>query len=101
MVELQTISRITVYADAALEQSLLERFLEMGATGYSSIDCRGKGKHEIIADPFSGHARVRIELLVQTSTAEQIMAYLSRPEFKRRAIAACVETVQVPMTESY
>lgn len=101
MIELQTIRRITVYTDSALEEPLIEKFLELGAQGYSSVECRGKGKHEIIADPYGGHERARIELLVQPEVAEKILTYLSRPEFNRRAVAACMETVQVPKSDVY
>ena len=101
MSELKTIRRITVYADCVLEEPLLERFLELGATGYSVVDCRGKGKHEVVADPFSGHERIRIEVLANVDLADSIMHYLSRPEFKRRAIAACMDTVQVVAHEQY
>lgn len=101
MIPLQEIRRITVYTDSALEQPLLEKFLEMGAQGYSTVECRGKGKHEIIADPYGGHERVRIELLVQPAVAEKILTYVSRPEFKRRAIAATLETVHVPASDVY
>lgn len=101
MVELQKIRRVTVYADAVLERSLLEQFLRLGAKGYSVIECRGKGKHEVIEDPFTGVSRVRIDLLVAPAVADQIMTYLTRDEFKRRAVAACVETVEVAVSESF
>jgi hypothetical protein len=101
MSELQTIRRITVYADASLEQFLIEQFLKLGAKGYSVIECRGKGKHEIIEDPYTGISRVRIETLVQPAVAEKIMHYLARDEFKRRAVAACVESVEAPGAEHF
>ena len=44
MVELKTISRVTVYADGALEATLLQQFLKMGSTGYTVIGLPGQGR---------------------------------------------------------
>ena len=43
MIELQTIRRVTIYADGALEESLIEQFLALGSTGYTVVECRGNG----------------------------------------------------------
>lgn len=71
----KTISRVTVYADGALEQHLIEQFLKIGVTGYTVLECRGKGKHELEYDPFQGVARVRIEMLVVSALAEKLIVY--------------------------
>lgn len=101
MIELQTIRRVTVYADAALESFIIQHALAVGARGYSAAECRGKGKHEILADPRTGASVVRIEFLVRPEVGEKIMYYLSSPEFRRRAVAACMESVQVPAGEEF
>ena len=101
MSELQTIRRITIYADASLEQFLLEQILKLGAKGYSVSECRGKGKHEIIEDPYTGISRVRIETLVQAAVGDKIMQYLARDEFKRRAMAACMDVVEATTGEDF
>lgn len=101
MSDLQTIRRVTVYADAVLEPALIETFLQMGSTGYTVVPCRGKGEHATITDPFSAATQVRIELLVQPPVAEEILAHLQSGQFTSRAIAACVETVQVAANERF
>jgi hypothetical protein len=101
MSQLKTIRRVTVYADATLEESLLEKFLELGSTGYTVVPCRGKGEHALVTDPFSAVTQVRIELLVQPAVAEKIVAYLGSGHFQSRAIAACVETVEVAANERF
>jgi hypothetical protein len=98
---LTTVRRVTVYADSALEQHLLETFLRLGSTGYTIIECRGKGEHQVIEDPYTGVSRVRIELLVQPAVAERIMEHLADPGYKTHALAACVETVEVAATEHF
>lgn len=99
MAELRTIRRATVYTDSVLESFLLEHFEKLGAKGYSVSDCRGKGKHDVLEDPRTGRSRVRIETLVKPEVGDKIMEYLSREEFKRRAVALCMESVEEPSNE--
>ena len=101
MIELKTISRVTVYADGALEATLLRQFLKMGATGYTVSDCRGKGEHDTVDDPFANVTRVRIELLVQPEVAEKMLKLVDSPQYKSHPLAACMETVQVVAGERY
>lgn len=44
----------------------------------------------------TGVSRVRLEFLVRPEVGEKTMEYLSLPDFRRRAVAACMEAVQVP-----
>jgi hypothetical protein len=101
MSELQTIRRITVYADSAVETTLLEEFLKLGANGYTVVDCRGKGEHDSIADPFGTSSRVRIEVLVQPATADKIVGYLQTHHHRGHALTATVETVQGLLKQNY
>jgi hypothetical protein len=78
MVELKTIRRVMVYADAALKPILIEHFLELGARGYSETDCRGKGKHDVMGDPLTGLSLVRIEVIVKPEVGEKIMGSRSQ-----------------------
>jgi hypothetical protein len=101
MAEMQTIRRITVYADQALEKPLLSHFLSLGSKGYTLTEARGLGEHHTIEDPFSRSTHIRIELLVQVAVADKIMEYLSQPGFARQPVAACVEPVQVLNPEHF
>jgi hypothetical protein len=102
MGELQTIRRVTVYADGTIEATLLDRFQALGSKGYTVVECRGKGEHGgTVDDPFAASKRVRIELLVQPPVADAIMAYLGSDAVQRRSVAACVETVQVGKDERF
>jgi hypothetical protein len=92
---------VSPYADAVLESILIEQALNLGAKGYSATNCRGKGKHEVLEDPLTGISRVRLEFIVRPEVADKIMDYLTLPEFRRRAVAACVEVVQVPASDEF
>ncbi len=100
MSQLQTIRRVTVYADAALEETLLAKFTALGSNGYTVVDCRGKGEHSVVTTTFSEVSHVRIELLVQPAVAEKILDYLAG-HHRGRAVAACVESVEVPAYERF
>ena len=78
MSNLVTAQRITVVTHDRLEEMLVRQFAKLGAKGYTSMDCRGRGEHELIQDVFSGATRVRIETVVQPSVAEEITASKQR-----------------------
>ena len=43
----------------------------------------------------------RITFLMQPEISDKIMQYHSLPEFRRRSVAACMESVQVPQAEEF
>ena len=95
MSTLVSAQRITVVTHDRLEEMLVKNFAKLGAKGYTSMDCRGRGEHELVQDVFSGATRVRIETIVPDKVAEDIMKFLGQPQFEHQPIMACVETVQV------
>jgi hypothetical protein len=101
MIQLETIRRVTIYADAPLEDMIASKIVELGALGYTVLHGKGRGKHPTLDDPFADHNRTRIELLARPETADRIMQYLSGPNFRNRAVAACVETVEVTPGHGY
>ncbi|HEU5116566.1 MAG TPA: hypothetical protein VFT74_07810 [Isosphaeraceae bacterium] len=101
MAEFHTVRRVTVYAEMAMEPMLTRTLMDMGARGYTVTQGRGMGKHETLEDPFSNVNRVRIELIVQPPIAEQILQWIASPMFSRRAVAACMETVEVVKSEEF
>jgi nitrogen regulatory protein PII len=98
---MQTIRRVTVYADGSLEARLLKQFLALGSTGYTVLDCRGKGEHDTVDDPFSQTKRVKIELLVRPEVADKIVDHLEAGHYQRRAVSVYVQSVEVPAVERY
>ncbi len=102
MTKLIEIRRVTVIADVVLEKMLLDEFTQLGAKGYTCMDCRGKGRHNVVegVDPFTA-ALVRIELLVQPVVADKIVDYLHRQVLANYACTACVETVEVASSQSF
>ena len=101
MSNLVSIQRVTIVADARLEDSLLKHICKLGAKGYTCTDCRGRGEHEILQDVFTAASRVRIETIVQPKVAEAIMKYLDSPQYHQQALTACVEAVQVLPSDNF
>lgn len=101
MSNLTTIRRVTVVADAKLEQQLLAKFTELGAKGHTCFECRGRGEHEVSEDPWTGATRVRIETIVRPLVAEAIMDYLHTDELMNQPITACIESVQVSVLDRF
>ncbi len=91
------IQRVVVIADRAFERQLLKDFLRLGAKGWTSNYCNGKGEHAILEDPFAEpeHSRVRIEILSLRETAEAIMHLIEQPPYNSRRIIATMDSVHV------
>ncbi len=90
-----TLRRVTIVASSSLEHVVLPHLMELGATGYTLWECRGRGDRRMFDDPFSGLACVRIETIVQPHVADQIVDYLNSSRFSSQPLTVCVENVQV------
>ncbi|HEX3657567.1 MAG TPA: hypothetical protein VHV55_17385 [Pirellulales bacterium] len=101
MSTLVSICRVTVIADVLLERRLLEACFKLGARGYTSMKCHGRGRHALIEDHFSGDALIRLEFLVQPAVAQAIIGYLHSEIFSKFAATVYSETVDVADSDSF
>jgi MFS superfamily sulfate permease-like transporter len=92
---LARIRRVTIVADSLLEAQLTERCIELGASGYTSILCRGAGRRSLADGGTAPNSQVRIEVVAPPETAELILDYIRREISLEHAITACIETVEV------
>lgn len=93
---LATMRRITVVADQSIEHWLEEHFIELGATGFTSLTCRGAGRREIEQGGVATtQSKVRIEVVLPQSTCEQVLTFLRQEVMNEHQVTACVETVDV------
>ncbi|MBS0209396.1 MAG: hypothetical protein JSS27_10605 [Planctomycetes bacterium] len=96
-----TVSRVTIIADSALEQRILDECLRLGAKGYNVVPCRGKGTHAIIGDQFHNlPEEVRIELLVQADIGKKIFAWLKDEILDNHAVMAYLDEVQISPSDN-
>lgn len=92
---LATMRRLTVVSDGAIEQWLEERFVELGATGFTSLPCRGAGRRELEEGVAAANSKVRIEVVMSQQTCEAILSFLRSAVLPQYQVTACVETVDV------
>ena len=93
--------KAVVVLDTELEQELLAKFVELGATGYTSVPCNGAGRHAVYQEPFASHSQLRVEIVGTRSVCEAIVRYVSQPEFQGHPIAAYLEGVEVVQPERF
>ncbi len=91
---LATVRRITVVADASLEEWLLSEFVQCGATGYTAMPCSGAGRRHLENGQIRS-AQVRIEVIALPNVCNRILDFLRRDILAEHRITACVETVDV------
>jgi hypothetical protein len=87
--------RLTVVAEAEIEKWLEEQFVELGATGYTSLECSGAGRSELEKGVGSVNSKVRIEVVMPHQTCEDILRFLRQEVLPAHQVTACVETVDV------
>ena len=99
---LTSMGRITVVVNPALETLLEQKFVELGASGYTAIPCRGAGRRrldgehgDLITD------RIRIEVVVTHTTADTICRWLRREVLPTHGMTLTIETVQVLRPEQF
>jgi MFS superfamily sulfate permease-like transporter len=92
---LATMRRLTVVAEAELEDWLLDNFVELGAMGYTSLPCSGAGRSTLRNERSAASPMVRIEIVTPHATSERILAFLRMKVLPEHAVTACVEAVDV------
>lgn len=92
---LASVKRLTIVAEARLRERLENLVTDCGASGYTSQDCSGAGRHEIHDRNGSRKACVRMEVVAPFTIAEKILQELGQEEFHDESITTCVETVDV------
>lgn len=97
---LTSLKLLTVIADEALENRLVEDILRLGAHGYSVHTVQGKGAHGLRNSEWEGENR-KIMALVGSELAEKILAHLAAHYFEHYAIIAYLTPAEVWRGEKY
>jgi len=90
--EIQT---VRIICNATLKDQMLKAVQDLGATGYTYWDCHGKGRKEIMANPYVGASRIYIEIWCDVPTADNIVEYCNRKEFENHGVTAGKEPLLV------
>ncbi|HLQ44397.1 MAG TPA: SulP family inorganic anion transporter, partial [Planctomycetaceae bacterium] len=98
---LKALRRLTVVAEATLQDRLVADFVRLGASGYTLIPCHGAGRRVIAAHGEPSHSLVRIEVVVPYEVCDGLLDYLRRDVLKNHHVTACVETVDVVKPDQF
>jgi hypothetical protein len=91
---------LTIVAESILEEQICEKILELGATGYTVIESRGHGSLGRNAGIIPG-INIRIETIVKTQVAEEIMKMISSEYFEKFSIICFITEASVLREEKY
>jgi nitrogen regulatory protein P-II 2 len=94
------LSKVTIVAEAFLEERILREIRERGARGFTLTEARGEGSRGVRASEWEGR-NVRIETLVSPEAAELILAHVAEAYFPHFAVVAWVEAVEVVRGDKY
>lgn len=92
---LATMRRLTVFADTEIEQWLKAAFVDLGATGFTSLPCFGSGRRDLESSVSISAAKVRLEVIMSEETSESVLQFLRTEVLPKHHVTACVETVDV------
>lgn len=91
---------VTVIAEAAVEQRLIDDVKRLGAKGYSVGHVRGEGTTGRLLQDLNGPS-VRLETIVTEAVADAILAHLAEHYFGRFAVVAWVSPARVLRSERF
>ena len=86
---------LTIITEAALESLLIEDFETLGAHGYTITDARGKGSRGVRSASWGQSANIRIEIICEVKTAEQIASHLREQYYDNYAMILMMGDVEV------
>lgn len=92
---LATMRRLTVVADELIEHWLEDKFVELGASGFTSLPCSGAGRRELASGRRAVNSKVRLEVVMTHDTCERILSFLRQDVLPQHHVTTCVETVDV------
>ena len=95
-----SLRKVTIVAEAFLEERLLQEVREHGARGFTVGQVRGEGSRGVRASEWEGRS-VRIEALVSNEVADRILTHLAEHYFPHYAVIAWVEQVEVVRGDKY
>ena len=95
-----TLKKVTIVAEALLEDRLLREIRALGARGYTLTEARGEGSRGVRASEWEGR-NVRIETLVGGEVALRLLEHVAANYFEYHAVVAWAEDVEVLRGDKY
>ncbi|TWU46271.1 C4-dicarboxylic acid transporter DauA [Rubripirellula tenax] len=96
-----SIKRITMMTAPENEAMLTAECIRLGATGYTSVDCRGVGKQGIDNESIVAISQVRIEVMATQDVCTSILDFIRREVQPNHRLTFMVESVQVSRLHAF
>lgn len=97
---LTIMKRVTIVAEAIIEERILNDLLALGSSGYTITKAEGRGSRGVRASEWEGR-NVKIETVVKPEVAEKIMTKLSKDYFPYFAVIMYAHEVEVVRGDKY
>ena len=98
---LTALRRITIVTDPKLEDLIVGRVIELGASGYTAMPCRGLGRTGLTQTDRKPVDQIRLEIITQSAIAGQVLKYISEEIAPNYPVSVCSETVEVNFHTKY
>jgi MFS superfamily sulfate permease-like transporter len=98
---LTALRRITIVTDPKLEDIIVDRVIGLGASGYTSMPCRGLGRTGLTQAERKPVDQIRLEVITKSAIAEQLLKYISDEIAPNNHVSVCCETVEVNFHTKY
>jgi nitrogen regulatory protein P-II 2 len=95
-----SLRKVTIVAEALLEDRIARALHEMGARGHTVTEARGEGSRGLRASDLEKN-NVKIETIVTDDVAERILTRVANEYFAHYAVIAYVSDVRVIRGEKY
>lgn len=92
--------RITVVSEALISEQIIDDFINLGASGYTTTAAEGRGSRGVRASEWEGR-NVKIESVVSPLVADKILERLANNYFKNYAVIAWMHDVEVVRGDKY
>lgn len=97
---IETMKRVTIVAEAVIADRIQEDILRLGATGYTTTKAEGRGSRGVRASEWEGRNE-KIETIVSPAVADKILRHLSDHYFEHYAVIAHAHSVDVVRGAKY
>lgn len=94
---LQTEKRtlLTIITEAAIEHSILRDAEQLGITGYTVSDARGRGRHGLRDAAWDETANIRIDVICTRAQAEQVLAHIKKRYYNDYAMMVFLQEAEI------
>ncbi len=86
---------VVIISEAAIEQSLADEVMQLGAHGYTVSDVRGQGRHGARSALWGADRSIRMEILCDEETSLAILQHVAKTYYRHYAIVSYVADVGV------